>query len=307
MATNQGEKSLELKVGAFVCFGLAVLAALVVQFGRVGEGFKTYYGLTVRFSDASGLLKGSDVLLAGAKIGRVSGGLHLAKSGQGVDVPLRIFDYVRIPTGSKFSVGSSGLLGDRFVSVSIPPGEPSEFIAKSSTIEGTRETGLDDLTREGGLAMSELRSALQNVNTTISRMNDQALSTENMQNLKSSVEHLTTATATLAESSKKINDVLDKADATMGSAKKAADEVQGVMADARKTIQAATQVMQEANHGKGLLAALLTNQDLAKDLRALISNLRAHGILFYRDSAAKADVRSVGERNEGTPRKSGGR
>ncbi len=55
-----------------------MLAALVVQFGRVGEGFKTYYGLTVRFPDASGLLKGSDVLLAGAKIGRVSGGPRLA-------------------------------------------------------------------------------------------------------------------------------------------------------------------------------------------------------------------------------------
>ena len=35
------------------------------------------------------------------------------------------------------------------------------------------------------------------------------------------------------------------------------------MVDARKTVQAATQVMQEATHGKGLLAALLTNQELA--------------------------------------------
>src|SRR5438477_7256270 len=180
MATNQTEKTLELKVGAFVFVGLAVLAALVVQFGRVGEGFKTYYGLTVRFPDASGLLKGSDVLLAGAKIGRVSAGLRLAKSGQGVDVPLRIFDYVRIPTGSKFAVGSSGLLGDRFVTVSIPQGEPTEFIPKNSMVEGTRETGLDDLTREGGFVMTDLRTAIQNVNASVTRLNDQALSPENM-------------------------------------------------------------------------------------------------------------------------------
>src|SRR5207244_7633123 len=97
---NQDERGIEVKVGAFVFVGLAVLAALVVQFGRVGEGFKTYYGLTVRFPDASGLLKGSDVLLAGAKIGRVSEGPRLARSSQGVDVPLRIFDYVRVPAGS---------------------------------------------------------------------------------------------------------------------------------------------------------------------------------------------------------------
>lgn len=307
MATNQTEKTLELKVGAFVFLGLAVLAALVIQFGRVGEGFKTYYGLTIRFPDASGLLKGSDVLLAGAKIGRVSEGPRLARSGQGVEVPLRIYDYIKIPAESKFSVGSSGLLGDRFVAVTMPPGEPTAFIAKNSAIDGTRETGLDDLTREGGLVMGDLRAAVQNVNTTITRLNDQALSPENMQNLKASVEHLNAATAALAESSKKIDGVLEKADATMGSAKKAADDVQVAIADAHKTIQAATQVMQEATHGKGVLAALLTNQELAKDLHALVSNLRAHGVLFYRDSAAKDEARAAAERNQNTPRKSGGR
>ncbi len=307
MATNQTGRTLELKVGVFVFVGLAVLAALVIQFGRVGEGFKTYYGLTVRFPDASGLLKGSDVLLAGAKIGRVSEGPRLARSGQGVDVPLRIYDYIKVPAGSKFSVGSSGLLGDRFVAVTMPPGEPTDFIAKNSAIDGTRETGLDDLTREGGLVMGDLRVAVQNVNTTITRLNDQALSPENMQNLKASVEHLNAATAALAESSKKIDGVLEKADATMGSAKKAADDVQVAIADARKTIQAATQVMQEATHGKGLLAALLTNQELANDLHALVSNLRAHGVLFYRDSAAKDEARAAAERNQNTPRKNKGR
>ena len=50
-------------------------------------------------------------------------------------------------------------------------------------------------------------------------------------------------------------------------------------------------MFREATQGKGLLAALLTNQDLANDLRALINNLRAHGVLFYRDSAVKMDVK----------------
>src|ERR1700674_387467 len=307
MATSHSEKSLELKVGAFVLAGLAVLAALVVQFGRLGEGFKTYYSLTVRFSDASGLLKGSDVLLAGAKIGRVAGGPRLVQVGQGVEVPLRIYDYVRIPTESKFTVGSSGLLGDRFVAVVMPPGQPSSYIAKNSMIEGTRETGLDDLTREGGLLVNDLRATVQNVNTTITRLNDQALSPENMENLKASVEHLSIATAALSEASKKMDGVLEKADATAGSAKKAADDVQLAIADARKTIQAATDVIREASEGKGLLATLLTNQEVAKDLRALVSNLRSHGVLFYRDSAAKAETKAAAERQQNNPRRSGGR
>src|SRR5918997_94629 len=99
------ERGVEFKVGLFVLLGLGVLAALVVQFGRVGEGAKSYYNLTVNFPDASGLLKSSDVLMAGAKIGRVAGGPRLNPNGEGVLVPLRIYDFVKIPVGSKFLVG----------------------------------------------------------------------------------------------------------------------------------------------------------------------------------------------------------
>lgn len=289
---NQRGKGLEFKVGAFVCVGLAVLAALVVQFGRVGEGLKTSYNLTIQFPDASGLLKGSNVLLAGAKIGRVSGGPKLAPGGKGVLVPVRIYDYVQIPVGSKFTVGSSGLLGDRYLAVSMPPGEQTTFLHKDAEIAGTRETGMDDLTREGGLLVGDLRATVQNINGTFTRLNEQALSPANLESLKSTMEKLNQTTSNLAESSKKIDGVIEKADATMASSKKAADDVQLAIADARKTIAAATELMREARTGSGLLATLLTNQELAKDLQALIGNMREHGVLFYRDSAGKAEARA---------------
>jgi len=289
---NRHERGLEFKVGAFVFVGLAMLGALVVQFGRLGEGFKTYYEVTVRFSDASGLLKGSDVLLAGAKIGKVSGGPRLVRQGNGVDVPLKIYDYVKIPTGSKFTVGSSGLLGDRFVNVTMPPSQPTTYVPKNAYLQGTRETGLDDLTRQGGELVSDLRTTVQNINATVTRLNQEALSSGNMENWKASMQHLSDTTAALAESSKKLDDVIDKTDSAMGSIRKDADDMQLVIADARKTVQTATQVFREATQGKGLLAALLTNQELANDLRALIGNLRAHGVLFYRDNAAKIEVKA---------------
>lgn len=280
---NRHERGLEFKVGAFVCVGLAMIAALVVQFGRLGEGFKTYYGLTVRFNDASGLLKGSDVLLAGAKIGKVSGGPRLVREGNGVDVPLKIYDYVKVPEGSKFTVGSSGLLGDRFVNVTMPAGQPKTFMPANAYITGARETGLDDITREGGALVNDLRGTVQKIDTAVDRLNQEALSPTNMQNFKASMEHLSAATNALAQSSQKLDGVIDKADSAMGSIKQDAEDLQGAIADARKILQSATQ-------GKGLLPALLSNQDLANDLRALIANLRAHGVLFYRDSAAKMDM-----------------
>src|SRR5205809_2010102 len=276
---NRHERGLEFKVGAFVFVGLAMVGALVVQFGRLGEGFRTYYPLTVRFTDASGLLKGSDVLLAGAKIGKVSGGPRMVREGQGVDVPLKIYDYIKVPEGSKFTVGSSGLLGDRFVNVVMPPGQPKAFLAPNTYLSGARETGIDYLTREGGALVNDLRRTVQKIDTTVDRLNQDTLSPANMENLKSSMEHLNQATGALAQSSKKLDGVVEQADSTMASAKKAADDLQNAIADTRKVVRSATQ-------GKGLVARLLDNQELAEDLHALIANLRAHGVLFYRDSAA---------------------
>ena len=274
---NRHERGLEFKVGIFVFIGCAALAGLVVKFGRLGEGVKTYYQLTVRFRDASGLLTNSDVLLAGAKIGRVAGGPRLVRDGPGVYVPLRIFDYVKIPVGSKFTVGSSGLLGDRFVTVTPPTGAPSGYILKDAFVDGTRETGFDDLTRQGSELVGDVR-------TTVKKLNEETLSAQNMENLKVSMEHLNQATSALAESSKKLDGVIEQADSTMASAKQAADSLQSAIADTRKVLRSAMQ-------GKGLVAALLNDQQLADDLHALITNLRAHGVLFYRDSAASRQAK----------------
>jgi ABC-type transporter Mla subunit MlaD len=274
---NRHERGLEFKVGIFVFVGCVALAGLVVKFGRLGEGVKTYYQLNVRFLDASGLLKGSDVLLAGARIGRVSGGPKLVRDSPGVIVPLRIYDYVKIPLGSKFTVGSSGLLGDRFVTVTPPKGQPSGYIAKDASIDGTRESGFDDLTKQGNELVGDVR-------TTVKKLNEETLSEENMKNLKASMEHLNQATSALAESSKKLDGVIEQADSAMASAKKAADGLQTAIADTRKVLRSATQ-------GKGLVATLLNDQKLATDLHALITNLRAHGVLFYRDSAAGREAK----------------
>ncbi|HEU0273061.1 MAG TPA: MlaD family protein [Candidatus Udaeobacter sp.] len=268
---SRHERGLEFKVGIFVFVGLAMLGALVVQFGRLGEGFKTYYNLTVRFNDASGLLKGTDVLLAGARIGKVAGAPRLVHEGTGIAVPLKIYDYIKIPEGTKFTVGSSGLLGDRFVNVTIPSGQPKAYLPPNASISGARETGIDDITREGTALITDARGTVQ-------KLNQETLSAENMRNLKVSMEHLNEATTALAQSSKKLDGVIEQAGSTMTSAKEAADKLQSAIEDLRKVLRTATQ-------GKGLVATLLNNQQLANDLHALISNLRAHGVLFYRDSA----------------------
>lgn len=295
------DRAVELKVGIFVAIGLAMICGFVVKFGRLGEGFKTYYDLTIRFKDASGLLKGSDVLLSGARIGRVAGGPRLVTEGEGVAVPLRIYDYVKIAKGSQFTVGSSGLLGDRFVNVIPPAGPATGFFPKDAVIDGTRSTGMEDLTHAGSQLIEELRGTVQNVNGTFTRLNTEALSAETLANLRTSIDHLNETTNSLAQTSKKLDGVVEKADATMASAKKDADDLHGTIADAGKTFSAATQLMREATNGNGLLASLIKDSDMARDMRALIANLRTHGVLFYHDTAPKTEPSPSPTKRRGSP------
>ena len=267
--------------------GLAVLAALVVQFGRLGEGFKNYYGITVHFSDASGLLKGSDVLLGGAKIGHVAGPPRLVSSARASMCRCAFSITRRFRPGA--TSRSAARVCSAIVSSSIrpPAGKATSYIAGGARVEGTRERGLDDLTKEGGALIKDLRGTVAKIDTAVTRLNDQALSQTNMDHLKETFENLSKTSASFSESSKKIDGVISKADGTMGSAKEAADKLQLAAGDARKTIQAAGRIMSQATSGNGLFAMLLTNEEVANNLRALIGNLRTHGVLFYRDSAAK--------------------
>ncbi len=172
---------------------------------------------------------------------------------------------------------------------------------QNAQVAGVRETGMDDLTREGGLLVKDLRDTVKNINGTFTRLNEEALSQANMNSLKSTLERLNETSGTLVESSKKIEGVLVKADETMASSKKAADDLQAMIADARKTVAAATSLISDARSGDGLLATLLSDKAMANDIRALVSNLRDHGILFYRDSARKAEERAARSTPEAAP------
>ncbi len=66
------EKRTEILVGLFLFIGLLICGILIVQFGRFQDRFQNKYEITLNFPDATGIQKGSDVKLGGAKVGVVS-------------------------------------------------------------------------------------------------------------------------------------------------------------------------------------------------------------------------------------------
>jgi phospholipid/cholesterol/gamma-HCH transport system substrate-binding protein len=254
------DSRIETKVGFFVIVGLAVVAFLVVYFGRLGQGLQEFYEVQVDFPNASGLLAGADVLLGGARIGYVLRDPRVLPAMQGVAVELKIREDVALPTAAKFVIGSSGLLGNRFVDVLVPPGaDLADRLPPGSVVQGQRETGIEDLTRESSELMADVRKAVDTINAALERLDKTALSEESLQDLRSALANLKKGSEGFADIGRTTADL------------------QAAAADARK-------IMSAARTGPGPLPMMLNDRQTAEDLRALISNLRRHGVLWYKDA-----------------------
>jgi len=93
--------STQIRAGFFVILGLLCIGSLVIYFGRFGESIKKFYTLTVEYRNASGLLKGADVTLSGAKIGEVAEPPKVLPNMRGVSVLLKINDTGPDPAGER--------------------------------------------------------------------------------------------------------------------------------------------------------------------------------------------------------------
>jgi phospholipid/cholesterol/gamma-HCH transport system substrate-binding protein len=291
------QKVLEVKVGLFVFVGLAAIAVMAVQFGRLGQGLTNFYPLTVEFKNASGLVKNSDVQLSGAIIGHVSEKPYVAADRIGtVMVKLNIRDSIKLPRNSTFVIGSSGLLGDKFVEIAPPlgfdaasfnPANAEQAYAPGETVAGSSPTGLDEITKKVGARLDDLSTTLNVINQKLPKL----LSNENLDNLSETFSNVRSTSAGLNKVSGQLSElivggkeVLDTAKTTVKSADKTMQSANAAIADVRDAVQTTHGILKSVQSGNGAVPTLLTNPAVANDLKALISNIRKHGLLFYKNS-----------------------
>ncbi len=286
------DRGIQTKVGIFLLLGLVAVGTMVIYFGRLGEGVRDYYTLRVEFPSASGLLRGSEVLLAGARIGRVSDGPTILPEMNGVVVDLRIFGDVKIPSASEFHIGSSGLLGDKFIEIRLKKdAKASSPIKPGETIVGTVDSGgFGEIAQNADGLITELRAAVKNINEAVEKVNTGVLSDEGVKTLAATLQNLRDTTERAARASQQIESVvaeaktvveggktaMDSAKGTLDSARKAAEELERSLADVRGLVR-------DIRQGRGALGMLVANKEVAENLRALVANLRRYGILWYRD------------------------
>ncbi len=125
---------------AEVLTGAAVLAAAVafVVYAAQGSGLMAQpesYPLTASFRSVEGITIGTDVRLAGVKVGTVTD-LSLNPATFFADATITMRQDVLLPTDSTILVSSEGLLGGNFIE--ILPGGALENLEPGAEIEDTQ-------------------------------------------------------------------------------------------------------------------------------------------------------------------------
>ena len=287
------ERLTQLRVGIFVAIGLLAIALMVVYFGRFGESFRGYYRLRVEYPNASGIFKGASVLLAGAKIGSVEHNPVILPNMDGVYVTLKIYEQVRIPSAAQFTIGSSGLLGDRFIQIVLgKDASSSPPLEADAVVRGKGESGFGDVTEQAGVLLSDIQEAVGSINKVAQKLNNDVFKEATIANLNTTLSNLKEMSASLVEASKKVDGVVKKAEGAIEtgkesfvSAKETFTSTKSAADDLKKTIADIRALILQAKQGRGALGALLSDREMSENLKALVANLRRHGVLWYKDRA----------------------
>jgi phospholipid/cholesterol/gamma-HCH transport system substrate-binding protein len=159
------QQRLSLIVGGFVVAALAALAIAILSLSSQQGVFADRYRLIGYYANVGGLIANAPVWLAGTQVGRVeSVDLGIDPAGEpSVIVALQIDTDVqsRIRADSTASIGTIGLLGDKYVEISLgspdaPDLEPGSVIRTESPANLSRviDTGTKALDNISKLAES---------------------------------------------------------------------------------------------------------------------------------------------------------
>jgi phospholipid/cholesterol/gamma-HCH transport system substrate-binding protein len=123
--------NLEIAVGLFLVIGFLCFAWLAIRLGEVGIFAEKTYPLVARFGSVSGLREGSIVEIAGVRVGTIKA-IRLDPESYEAVVHMAIQEGLPIQEDSIASIRSTGIIGERYVSIS--PGGSPEILPPGGTI-----------------------------------------------------------------------------------------------------------------------------------------------------------------------------
>jgi len=249
-----------LVVGVFVIVG--TIAFLFVLF-NIGEGnglMARKDMLYAKFSHVKGLNYGSEVSLAGLRIGTVKKISIQNNDTKDLTVAMEIdremFDKIR--EDSVASIMTSGVLGDKYVELSI--GTPASPPLKNG--DNIRAQEPEDLFAKGGTLVESIAAEFK-------RGGDIH---ELVKNLNTVSQNLATITTDLREQKGVLHEMMYG---------KSGQKLAQTMDNLEKSTNHIEEVTRKINQGSGSLGALINDPTVYEDLKAMMGGARRSSVVKY--------------------------
>lgn len=280
----------EAKVGAVTLAGLALLIGMITYLSGMSFGDKGYL-LHAAYGQVNGLKSGNLVRYAGVEVGKVADVRVLP---DGVVADLMLNSGVKVPAGSLFTIGSDGLLGEKFINI-VPPRDVQGFLAPGDKVTGENPQGLDELIVSANQVLAEVKTLVQALNDVIGDEKVRtALKTTalNTKEITDNLNRLTIALAHMAEDSRgDVTSMVANLQAMSVSLNATAARVDSMLAavdnngqtakDLRETIAAIRQTSSRVEHMAAALEGVVTDPETSRNLKETLRNAR--------DASAKAN------------------
>jgi phospholipid/cholesterol/gamma-HCH transport system substrate-binding protein len=285
-----------MRIGVFLGGALLLMAVLVFIVGDLGRLFRPAgYSISTSFSTVAGLDKNAVVRLSGVKIGYVR---DIRLEGRLPRVEMILDPWAKVPVGSKATLSSLGLLGEKYVE--ILPGPETSLVAAGGSIESLASVSFDQL---GTLIMSigdevkgvsgrvqrflgddneaRLRETLDNLSRASQGLND--FLRANRGGLDDSVRAAAKAFRDFDRDVKSVADSLNAAaqsvtalvDGNRQSVQDDLERMKSILEQMDDAVKRLNGILQKTEKGEGSLGKLLTQPELYDRAKEAVDDLRS--------------------------------
>jgi len=283
----------EAWVGLFVVAGIAAVLITLLTMTNAAL-FRGRYIVFTDVPNASGIRKGDPVLMRGVNIGRV---LRFKIAPQGVELRLEIEGEYPVPKDSRVEIKSSGLLGGMVADVI--PGSSSQSAGRGDRLAGGTGVGLFDkvdslaaqaekvTVRMQGLldesTVKNLQGSANDARQTLSEL--QAMLKEQRGELRSlsaslkrTAESVDKATSgpELERSVKRIDQLTEKLDGTLGSFDRSSKSLEEILARVQRGEGTLGKLSRDEQLYKNATDATANLNKAAEELQKVLADVRAN-------------------------------
>jgi len=292
----------KVKIGAFFVTIFLILAIFIMFVGDIGILIKKKgYPLYVPFDTVIGLAKRSYVRMSGLKIGYVK---DIRLKGNHPEVELQIDPAIKVQKGSKATMATAGLIGEKYVE--IIPGEDEGFFQPGDSLLPDVSFDIEQLGKmflsvgEDVKALGEsiktilgeeesptsVQGALKDFSELASNMKE--FLTENRQGVRQGIQSTTRAVDSFEKKVEGISQDLEEFVAVMkemveenrGSVKLNLEKIKDLIDKTEESLHLLNESLEKINKGEGTVGKLIQDPDLyqraegaMKDIEKIVSPL----------------------------------